>query len=67
MNFSGSARPKQSKNVDKTSNLINITGPDHDRINAAVFIAERLENIINFIRDKEAKHDTYSSPTHRSI
>ena len=48
------------------SNMVKVTGPDQERIKAAVFIAERLENIVNFTRDKEAKHDTYQSPTIRS-
>ena len=55
-----------AKGEDKAPSRVKVTGADQDRIRAAAFIAERLANIVSFIRDKEAKHDTYSSPTMRS-
>ena len=61
LNFAAMARDE-----DKVSNRVKVSGPDQDRISAAIFISKRLENIVNFIRDKEAKHDTYTSATIRS-
>ena len=70
-NFVGSKAAKlnfaaMAKGEDKVPSRVKVTGADQDRIRAAAFIAERLENVVSFIRDKEAKHDTYSSPTMRS-
>ena len=45
-----------------------IEGNDRrQRIMAAEYMKDKIKNIVAFIKDKEAKHDTFHSPSKKSI